>query len=721
MTHHDQTTAKDVDLKSIIGILHRQRRVIAMTTAFFFGLAGLFLFTVSEIYTATALVLVDPNGKNILTPQPGFSNSAGQDSAQVDSQVEILRSDAVAQAVIVENNLMTDPEFGARISFVERLGRAVGVANASFASRDQALSRTLARFQDATAIRRRGLTYLISVSASSRSPQQAAVLANGLTHAYIQQQVQAKVSDTLAARNVIRRQIEDSTQALAAYETAVDDVLVKNLDTLDQANLDPRLNTLRQSIQAAQAERDQIQQVSNRVRQLRQQEDWSGLAVILQDPLLGELGAKRAEILQNMTTPLAAEPKADLHQALAEIDRRLNEQTVARLSVLRGQVASADTDISGLRAQLRDSALSGDLPPEMLAEIYAVQQESAIARDQYQTLLSRLRDLETQARIQLADSRVVSPALAPIRPTFPNRTLVLLAAMAASLGVGVSLAFLKEYYIGGVTSVTQLADLMQTSGGAMVPHNPDQGTDRLSLADDIIDAPLSIYSESMRKLRAAFDQAFRTQDGLTQPEGPKLGKIILVTSAQEDEGKTTTALALARTFAQSGRKTLLIDADLRRPSLHRQLGFEPQVGFLDYLSGAPESEQSGTFYAKDPASSLALIMGAERSEFPTDQLLCSPRFETLLAQGREIYEIVIVDSSPLLPVVDARYIANQADGVAMVVKWASTGQSDLRNAIMPLRESLRPGAVLVPVLSQVRDLSQYRASTSYYSGYSAAI
>lgn len=711
--------ATDIELRNVLTVLRRQIRVIGLTFALIIGLALLYLVSVTPTYTATALLLVDPLQKNVLDPSQGQAGSAGSDNARVDSEVEILRSDAVALAVIAAENLIADAEFGPRLALSEKLARAIGIAHAAEAAAPAMVASTLARFRHAVSIRRRGLTYLISVGATSTDPVRAADLANAMAESYIQQQLQAKIAGSLAARDALQDQIAAGRGALGQTEAAFETFLDSNIARIeaesgraDIAGLHRDLTGLRAELRAQAALRSDLQSFA-------EAQDWQALTEALGDQALAKVGAERQALADRLAgLPVSDTGTADLRAELARLDSQMQNRSAAALAALGERIGSLDRETTQTRADLRERLLQTELSPDLLAGIYAVQQEAGIARAQYQTLLSRLRDVEAQARMQLADARIVSPALAPASASFPNKALVLLAALGLATGLGVSTAFLKEYYIGGVTSARQLSDLLQLPTAAALPFAPERNEGRLSIAERIIDAPLSIYAESVRKLRAAVDQAFRAT---ALPGSMARGRIILLSSAQAGEGKTTTALALARTYALAGKRTLLIDADLRKPAVHRQLGFAPDVGFLDYLRNPGAAEISGSFYARDPASPLALIMGAGRSDVPTDQLLNSSTFEALLDQARDVYDIVIIDSPPLLPIVDARYIAHNADAVVLVVRWAATSQSDLRAAVEPLRAAMRPEAALIPVLNQQRAEPLSAKYDPYGEGYSAAI
>jgi capsular exopolysaccharide synthesis family protein len=196
----------------------------------------------------------------------------------------------------------------------------------------------------------------------------------------------------------------------------------------------------------------------------------------------------------------------------------------------------------------------------------------------------------------------------------------------------------------------------------------------------------------MRRTRIAVDEAITTSSGAG-------GKIVMVTSAVLGEGKTTTALALARSYALSGRKTLLIDCDLRQPMIAGELDIQPPVGLLDLLATHPSRFDLRLGIAQESDTGLSLVLGSQGTDRPTDTLLASTQFARLLADAAEMYEIVLLDTPPVEPVVDALYIAPHVDSIVLVSRWASTSQREVKQTLASLHQAKRPSAQILSMLN----------------------
>jgi succinoglycan biosynthesis transport protein ExoP len=217
----------------------------------------------------------------------------------------------------------------------------------------------------------------------------------------------------------------------------------------------------------------------------------------------------------------------------------------------------------------------------------------------------------------------------------------------------------------------------------------------------------------VRRIRGGIDRAVRnktSQGGIT----------VMVSSAAPGEGKTTVALSLARAYALSGRSTLLIDCDLRKPSVHRQLGLDPSNGLIDYLShGKRPAPGIDTFMTMDHGSGAQVIVGSRRSDVPTDELVSSRTFARLVDAARQNFDIVIIDTPPLGPVVDGLYLAPLADAIVFVIRWTKTSQQEVRRGLTSLEDAKRPEARIVAVLNQQEGAPQ-GYSSKYAAYYSAA-
>jgi succinoglycan biosynthesis transport protein ExoP len=573
----------------------------------------------------------------------------------------------------------------------------------------------LSNLRQAISVQRRGLTYLILIEARSADPETAANIANTLANAYISEQIEAKVRSVLASRDTIQPRVADASATLVAAEQAFDKFLASNIEEIAAATGRTDLVELRALLEDSSLQNARIQAKAELVDRSLSRKDWQAVTESLQSATLQSLDAQRQALANDLAAATEGSQRFDLRAKLAEVETSMDQAANAELTSLRQQLIASQAKTSDLRVQLRTSVLQSDLPAEITTEIYGLQQNAELSRVQYQSLLGRLQELDVQAYLQVPDSRVVSEALPPFRPSFPNPQLMLTLAGMAGLALGIGLAFLYENFVGGFTSVEQVQSVLRVPVATSVPlqrggRRSRSGSDVGGVAQLVVDAPLSIFAESIRHIRVGLDRALRRRR-----KQPRIGYVVMVSSAAPHEGKTTVALSLARTYALSGRSTVLIDCDLRKPTVHRHLGIEPARGLLEVLHDKSGITSLDSILQVDLATGVRIAPGARRSELATDHLIAGKEFAELLRTVTESYDIVVLDTPPVGPVVDGLYLAQFADAIAFVVKWSSTSQQDAKSALTALRDAKRPGVTILGVLNQLQITKS--AERSKYAGY----
>lgn len=704
----------EIDLWSIIGLLRRQLRLIVATVVVVVGIAAIVAYTLTPIYSASTLVMVDPTSKNLLDPTAQLT-SASADNARVEGEVEIARSDNVLVKVIQRENLINDREFGVSVGVLARVLTFFGMEPPEPPSGAEAFEQTLSKLRSAVSVQRRGNAYLLSIQARSSSAELAARLANAVAETYIVDQLASKVQSTVSSLSVLQGRIDQARNAVVASENTYDSVIADNIAEITSSGGRADLAQMQRQIDELEAARARNNTLAGTVQSALASDNIDTIVASLQSDAVNTLEQQRQRLRRDIASGTTA-AEVDLRAELARIEDEIRTQAGTEVSQLRSSIQSSQAEAEALRQNLRSSVIDSALPADALAQIFELQQSAELARRQYQILLARAQDLEAQADLQMADSRIVSPALTPQSPTFPNKTLILALAGIGGLGLGIGLAFLYENLIGGFTSEDQVVAVLGTPVAASIPYQ-QVSNDLESLANLVVKSPLSVFSETVRRTRASVDQTIRRS--LAGSENAGRGKVIMVTSTNPNEGKTTLSLSLARSYSLSGQRVLLIDCDLRRPSIHRHLGLAPSLGLLEILQAGNQTEKMADLIkmvATDPMTSVTVVPGARGSEVPTDQLLANPVFARFISAARATFDYVILDTPPMAAVVDANYIAQQADLVVFVTKWASTAQRDAKRSVDALKESVGPDTAVLAVLMQNHESgpSYYRKYGSYY-------
>ena len=363
-----------------------------------------------------------------------------------------------------------------------------------------------------------------------------------------------------------------------------------------------------------------------------------------------------------------------VHNQLVAVNGTISEEAARIVGDLKSAYDIAVQREQSLEASL-ESLTTGH---GKSAEFLRLQQlQGAVDDDRklYQSYLSQSNDLSTVGTFQGESARILSEATLPDAPSSPRRLKYYGFGGTFGLGLGFALAFLLEYFRRGVKTATDAERAFGYPVLGAIPLMRSEGRNNslepTSLAQTMVDAPLSEIGEAVRTTRVGLQ--------FSNPE--QMPRVILITSSVPGEGKSAAAMLLAVSSATSGHRTVLVDCDLRHRSLSEAFG-SPRRGLVDLLIGAADMAE---VTIQDPATGVYVIPAGAATPNAAD-LLGSQRMRALLSMLRERYDYVVLDTSPVLPVIDAVALANMVDKVLVVVEWGRTP----RDIVLAAFNILRP-------------------------------
>ncbi|HEX4508320.1 MAG TPA: polysaccharide biosynthesis tyrosine autokinase [Alphaproteobacteria bacterium] len=711
-----------IDLHHLWGIIRRRANVILGATILGTVLATIFIFQLTPRYTAEATVMLETR-KNQMVDFTSLMAGLTGDQSVVRSEMEILKSRALADKVAEKLEMDTWPEFNPALrkpGFFEALlspfGWVTNAIRSLTTSSSAAALNNEARARDRKAaevsllmnrmeITNDGRSYLIKIHAQSTNRNAAALIANTYVDFYLLDQIEAKFDAVKRATgwlndqlDTLRGKVRDSEHAVEVYKDQNNLTQTTKGTTLSEQQLS-ELNS-----QLILATADRAQKESS----LAQARSGGESTAVNNSPLVEKLRTDEADLrhkkaeLSNRYQP-SHPTMVNLQSQIDDIKRKIDEESSKTVRSLQGDVAAARAKENSLKEQLASLQKSNNQEGKLDVQLRELQREADANKLLYENFLTKFKQTSSEEDIQQADARLVSSALPPRIPSFPKKTVLIGFSFLVSLLVGAAAAFIMERLDNGFHNSDQVEKLLGVSTLGLVP-----GIVRQELPQDVVvKRPTSQYSEAIRSIRTAL----RYSDVDNPP------KVVLITSSLSGEGKTVFATSLARSVARSGGKALLVDCDLRRPSVARLLNVEGEPGVLDIFA---ENSNPDALIRRDEESGMHYIPSKGGTANPQD-LLSSQQMRAFLERMRGRYDLIVLDAPPVLAVSDPIILSHFVDTTIYLVRWETTPRPIVTGAVKMLRAN--GGEIAGVVLSRVNSRKHatygYGDSGYYYGRYSA--
>ncbi len=717
--------ADQFDLRRLFNIFRRRVRLFGAIAALVFLAAIFITFTATPMYTATANVMLDTRQEQVVNVEAVLSGLPA-DSSVVDTEVEILKSRRLAERVVNALQLSQDPEFNSELappSVLSNIKDSVLGVVSSAKPRDipddpVAKQKAQERIVDAVlgrlSVRRAGLTYVINVSFESESPTKAATIANKFAELYLLEQLEAKFDATQQANSWLNSRLEGLRQQVLSDEAAVQNYrIANNLLSAAGTNLtETEISNYNQSLAEARAQvAEDEARLSTARNQLARGSSGDDLGEALSSPVIQQLRQQRATVSAKVADLQGryGERHPEMltaNRQLTDIDAQIQAEIQRIISNLEAQVQVSRqraAAIGGSLSNARGTLVGNNQAQVRLNEL---ERTAEASRTLYESYLNRYKETSSQQGIEQSDARVVSSATIPTGQSSPKVPLNLALGLVLAMGCGLGAVVLAEMLDSGLATAEDVEHRLEVSYLGAVPLLASVAEGKIgSPIDYVIDKPLSSFAEAFRNLRASV-----IYSRLGEPV-----KVVAITSSLPGEGKTTTSVCLARSAAQQGLKVILVDCDLRRRSVNRLFGAEPTKGLIEVLAGEASLEEVLT---TDQVTGARLLPLAKSSMTPKD-VFGSAAMDRLLEELRRTYDLVILDTAPVLPVADTRVLAPKADVVVFLAHWRKTPQHAIEAAFRLLSGT---GAHLAGVALTQVDMKQqakygYGDPGYYYAEY----
>ena len=698
-----------LDLSSLLDMFARRWRLFALIVVATTLVSVAVTLRLTPVYTASAQVKIDPTVRREIDANTPAAVGM-PDQAVVDTEVAIMHSRAIGEAVVDKYHLDKDPEFNtSKLSLLKRLAGQKPQPQTPDQARETAIANALGQLDT----RRAGGTYVVNVSFRALEPVKAALLANAFADQYIQHSLDIRLQDTARQSawlnqrlSALGAQAEGADSAVARYKAASG---IATLGSGGQTVTDQQIAEITSQVAATESEAAAARSNLAAAQTQIANGGLDSVSNVLTSNVIADLRRQRTEAMRNAAEINARygplHPEAiKVKDQVDSLDQQIKAEGQRIVSGLQSTSQSANARaeaLHGLLGQLKGQQ-AGNERASVQAD--ALQRQADAKRLVYNQLAQTAQLTGQERQSQETRGRVVDAATPPGIPSFPNKRLFAALGFLMGVAMGAAVVLLLE----ALDSTVRTADDVQGGLGvelvASVPQLPARrlrGAKARKPIDFVLAKPMSGFAEALRTVRSTLLLS-----------GPRTGggaRVVAVTSALPGEGKTTCAVSLARIMGMSGERVLLIDCDLRRP-LRTTTKAAPKAGLLDVLSGEATLEQA---LQPDVVRGVDLLSSRDVSFTPVD-MLGGEGMRNLVNRMRNHYDHIVLDAPPVLAVADARTISALADSVLLIVRWRRTPRLAARTALAQLENDGAPMAGVVLTMVNTASRAVGASNPAYY-------
>jgi polysaccharide biosynthesis transport protein len=683
---YNSLPSQESTLREYIRVLIKRKWMVSSVIVGIFMAVAVASLRQTPIYEAVGQIVVNKGDSNLITFKDSMPVVDYYDQSDLDTEVRILQSDLMALQVIRQLNLDKRPEFGGHSD--QKQANLIADPLQSDSNRTSSL---LSAFRGSLKVSLIPNTRVMEIHYNSTDPQLAASAVNTLAATYVEQNFKTKFESTMQASDWLSKQlvdlqmkVETSQEKLVRYQREHE-----ILGTDEKQNIiTEKLDELNKEMTLAESDRMQKEAV---YRQTQSNDPVAIAAAIISDgPVTGsgsglldklhdQQATLRIQVAELSTQFGPSYPKVQqLNNQIKEIDHELELETSKAVDHLKQRYLAALQRETMLRGAFDKQKQEANKLNESAIEYSILKRDLDSNRTLYEGLLEKLKEAGVTAGLRSNNFRIINAARVPSFPSEPNIPRNLSFALVLGIISGVGLAFVLENMDNTVRTPEQAQIISGLPSLGMIPlgsksgHGTNGKRLALTASKEVVETVTQIRPQSQM---AESYRALRTSLLLSNLGAPP--KVIMVTSARPQEGKTTTSINTAIVLAQKGVRVLLIDADLRRPSVHKTLGMGPRSGLSNVLTGSATVQQTIT---TSPILPNLLIMPAGTPPPNPAELLASSNMRDLIAELRQQFDHIVIDTPPTLSVTDAVVMSPRADATILVIRSGHTTKQALRRA-----------------------------------------